>query len=171
MNETQWKLGPLSIAVPGQLAGLYTVHKQYGQLPWSSLVKPAENLARKDFKISESLYHKMVSEESTIMADEELQTIFAPDGEILAAGQTLRLKKLADTLAAIAKHGMGIFYNGSIAQSLSDDIKRINGIVTKEDLQKYRVIERKPLVANISAFKMLTVPPPASGGAMVILVS
>ncbi|KAK6123007.1 hypothetical protein DH2020_043254 [Rehmannia glutinosa] len=75
MNETEWKVGPLSIAIPGQLAGLYTIHQQYGKLSWESLVKPAENLARTGFKISQSLFQKMASAESIIMADEELRNI------------------------------------------------------------------------------------------------
>ncbi|KAK6123448.1 hypothetical protein DH2020_042813 [Rehmannia glutinosa] len=170
MNETEWKVGPLSIAIPGQLAGLYTIHQQYGKLSWESLVKPAENLARTGFKISQSLFQKMASAESIIMADEELRNVFAPNGELLIEGQTLRLKKLADTLAAIAKQGMKIFYNGSIAESLVEDIRKRHGIVTKEDLQKYRVITREPLVANVLGYKMVTVPPPATGGAMVILI-
>ncbi|KAI3454591.1 hypothetical protein Pfo_011254 [Paulownia fortunei] len=169
MNETEWKLGPLSIAVPGQPAGLYTVHKQYGKLPWGSLVKPAETLAREGFKISQSLSQKMASAESIIMADEELRSIFAPNGELLIEGQTIRLRKLGDTPAGIAKHGMNIFYNGSAAQSLAEDIKRLH-VVTKEDLQKYRVITWEPLVAHVLGYKMLTVPPPASGGAVVILI-
>ncbi|KAL0342767.1 UNVERIFIED_CONTAM: Glutathione hydrolase 2 [Sesamum calycinum] len=125
LNATEWKHSPLSIAVPGQLAGLYTAHQQYGKLSWKSLVKPAENLARKGFKVSRSLSQKMANARSMIMADKEIQTIFAPNGTLLIEGQTLRLKKLADTLAAIAKDGMSIFYNGSIAQGLADDITRI----------------------------------------------
>ncbi|GFP97690.1 gamma-glutamyltranspeptidase 1 [Phtheirospermum japonicum] len=65
---------------------------------------------------------------------------------------------------------MSIFYNGSIAQSLVEDIKKKNGIVTMEDFKKYRVVEREPLVANVMGFKLLTVPPPASGGAVVISI-
>ncbi|KAK4437139.1 Glutathione hydrolase 2 [Sesamum alatum] len=169
MNATEWKHSPLAIAVPGQLAGLYTAHQQYGKLSWRSLVKPAENLARKGFNVSRSLFQKMARARSMIMADKAVQTIFAPNGTLLIEGQTLRLKKLADTLAAIAKDGMSIFYNGSIAQGLADDITRVGGIVTKEDLQKYRVIVREPLVAHVLGCKMV-IPPPASGGAVVILI-
>ncbi|PIN04908.1 Gamma-glutamyltransferase [Handroanthus impetiginosus] len=169
-RANKWKVSPLSIAVPGQLAGLFTVHKLYGKLPWTSLVKPAEALARKGFNVSRSLFHKMATAESNIMANEELRSIFAPNGQILNQGQTVCLRKLADTLAAIAKHGMKIFYNRSIAESLAEDIKRVSGIVTKEDFQKYQVITREPLVAHVLGYKILTVPPPASGGAVVILI-
>ncbi|KAG8379073.1 hypothetical protein BUALT_Bualt07G0050300 [Buddleja alternifolia] len=84
--------------------------------------------------------------------------------------ETLRLRKLADTLAAIARRGMDVFYNGSIAQSLAREIQKEGGIITKEDFQKYRVIMRKPLVADVWGYNMVTAPPPASGGAMIILI-
>ncbi|KAL7098656.1 hypothetical protein ACP275_09G031700 [Erythranthe tilingii] len=170
MTQAERKHSPLAIAVPGQLAGLYTIHQKYGKLPWESVVKPAENLARRGFKVSQSLFHKMVDAESAIMSDEDLRSVFAPYGEILAEGQTLRLRKLADTLAAIAKHGMKDFYNGSIADSLATYIQQKKGIITKEDFQKYRVIVREPLVTRVLGHRILTVPPPASGGAVVISI-
>ncbi|XP_012831092.1 PREDICTED: gamma-glutamyltranspeptidase 1-like [Erythranthe guttata] len=170
MTRAERKHSPLAIGVPGQLAGLYTIHQKYGKLPWELVVKPAENLARRGFKVSQSLFNKMVNAESTIMSDEDLRSVFAPYGEILAEGQTLRLRKLADTLAAIAKHGMKDFYNGSIADSLATYIQQKKGIITKEDFQRYRVIVREPLVTRVLGHRILTVPPPASGGAVVISV-
>ncbi|CAA0820823.1 Gamma-glutamyltranspeptidase 1 [Striga hermonthica] len=170
MTELEWKVNPLSIAVPGQLAGLYTVQQKYGKLPWASVVKPCEDLARNAFKISRALSRKIASVGPHILSDESFGSVFAPNGQILVEGQTLRLRKLADTLAAIGKHGMGIFYNGSIADGLVKDIRKRKGIVTKEDFQKYRVITREPLVSSVLGYNLLTVPPPASGGAVVILI-
>ncbi|PIN04907.1 Gamma-glutamyltransferase [Handroanthus impetiginosus] len=166
---SQWKTGPLSIAIPGQFAGLYTAQKQYGKLPWEELVKPAENLAHKGFIISSSLFKKIAYAESDIKANYELKCLFAPNGTLLIEGNTIRLRKLADTLAAIAKHGMDIFYNGTIGQCLADDIQNLGGIIIKEDFQKYRAITRKPLIAHVLGHEVVTVLPPASGGAMMIL--
>ncbi|GFP97691.1 gamma-glutamyltranspeptidase 1 [Phtheirospermum japonicum] len=153
-----------------QLAGLYTAHKKYGKVPWGTLVKPAENLARNGFNVSQFLFKSISNAKSTIMADKHLRSIFAPNGELLPVGKTVRMRKLADTLAAIAKHGMNVFYNGSMAQSLVDDIRKAGGIITKADFQKYKVILRKPLVAKVLGYELVTVPPPASGGAMIILI-
>ncbi|GER38528.1 gamma-glutamyltranspeptidase 1 [Striga asiatica] len=127
----------------GQLAGLYTVHQKYGKLPWASIVKPCEDLARNSFKISRALSRKIASVGPHILSDESFGSVFAPNGQILVEGQTLRLRKLADTLAAIGKHGMGIFYN---------------------------VITREPLISSVLGYNLLTVPPPASSGAVVILI-
>ncbi|XP_011072102.2 gamma-glutamyltranspeptidase 1 isoform X1 [Sesamum indicum] len=164
------KDGALSIAVPGQLAGLYKAHKEYGKIQWASLVKPAEILARRGFNISEALFQKMTKAKAIILANNELQSIFAPRGKLLIEGQTIHLRKLADTLAAIAKDGMNSFYNGVIARSLAEDIKKAGGIITKADFEKYRVITRKPIGARALGYDIVTAPPPAAGGAMMILI-
>ncbi|KAK6123447.1 hypothetical protein DH2020_042812 [Rehmannia glutinosa] len=170
-DRSKWQSGPLSIAFPGQIAGLFTAHQKYGKIPWETLVKPAENLARNGFNISSSLFNSMYSAKSTIMANKELRSIFAPNGELLLKGKTLRFRKLADTLASISKYGMNMFYNGSIAKNLAEDIQKAGGIITKEDFQKYHVISRKPLVANVfGKYQVVTAPPPTSGGAMMILI-
>ncbi|EYU42486.1 hypothetical protein MIMGU_mgv1a0217832mg, partial [Erythranthe guttata] len=168
-ESSKKKDSPLSIAVPGELAGLYTAHKEYGKIPWESLVKPAENLARNGFIVSSFLSKTLASVKSTIMSNKELRSVFAPKGRLVSKGKTIYFKKLADTLASVSKHGMNDFYNGSIAQSLSNDIQKAGGIIKKEDFQKYRAITRKPLVANVFGYEIVTAPPPASGGAMLIL--
>ncbi|KAK4437140.1 Glutathione hydrolase 2 [Sesamum alatum] len=162
--------GALSIAVPGQLAGLYKAHKEYGKIQWASLVKPAETLARRGFNVSEALFQKMTKAKSIILSNNQLQSIFAPKGKLLIQGQTVRLRKLADTLAAIAKDGINSFYNGAIARSLAEDIKKAGGIITKADFDKYRVITRKPIGARAMGYDIVTAPPPAAGGAMMILI-
>ncbi|KAL9155796.1 hypothetical protein ABFS82_09G030400 [Erythranthe guttata] len=169
-ESSKKKDSPLSIAVPGELAGLYTAHKEYGKIPWESLVKPAENLARNGFIVSSFLSKTLASVKSTIMSNKELRSVFAPKGRLVSKGKTIYFKKLADTLASVSKHGMNDFYNGSIAQSLSNDIQKAGGIIKKEDFQKYRAITRKPLVANVFGYEIVTAPPPASGGAMLILI-
>ncbi|KAL0355962.1 UNVERIFIED_CONTAM: Glutathione hydrolase 1 [Sesamum radiatum] len=111
----------------------------------------------------------MANARSMIMADKEIQSIFAPNGTLLIEGQTLRLKKLADTLAAIAKDGMSIFYNGSIAQGFGGRHYK-----SRWNSHKGRLAEiscyREGAFGCSCGIKMVTIPPPASGGAVVILI-
>ncbi|CAA0826783.1 Gamma-glutamyltranspeptidase 1 [Striga hermonthica] len=162
------QIGPLSIAIPGQVAG--KAHSKYGKLKWESLVKPAENLARNGFNISHSLFRSLKGFEPYILADPGLRAIFAPKGKLLPLGSTVHFVKLANTLAALSKNGPGAFYNGPIARSLARDIQAAGGILTLEDLQRYRVVIRSPLVANTMGYQFITSPPPASGGAVMILI-
>ncbi|KAK8587643.1 hypothetical protein V6N12_022128 [Hibiscus sabdariffa] len=161
--------GALSIAVPGELAGLHKAWKQHGRLPWGRLVKPAEVLARKGFKISRYLRMQMESTKSGILADKGLRDILTSNGELLQAGDICYNKKLAETLRKISAYGIESFYNGSIGLNLVRDIRRAGGIMTLNDLKKYEVKMREPISANILDLKVLGMPPPSSGGVSMVL--
>ncbi|XP_039008265.1 glutathione hydrolase 1-like isoform X2 [Hibiscus syriacus] len=161
--------GALSIAVPGELAGLHKAWKQHGRLPWERLVKPAEVLARKGFKVSKYLRMQMESSKSGILADKGLRDILTLNGELLQVGDICYNKKLAETLRKISISGTKPFYNGSIGMNLVIDVQRAGGILTLNDLKRYEVKMREPISANILGLKVLSMPPPSSGGVSMVL--
>lgn len=169
-NATLKSSGALSVAVPGELAGLHQAWKLYGRLPWKSLVKPAEILARNGFKISPYLHMQMVKTESGIMSDVGLCNLFTSRGALLELGHLCRNQKLAKTLQEISEHGVEAFYNGSVGLNLVKDVKKAGGILTMEDLRRYQVKLREAISADILGLKVLGMPPPSSGGAAMILV-
>ncbi|GFP89676.1 gamma-glutamyltranspeptidase 1 [Phtheirospermum japonicum] len=162
--------GPRSIAIPGEIAGLYLAWKEFGKLPWKRLVSPAETLARNGFNISKFLYELLTYEKTTLRTNKALCEVFAPNGRLVQEGQTLRQVNLANTLLQISKNGMAAFYNGSIGRNMTRDILEAGGVLTMEDLQSYRVKIREPITAHVMGLKILAAPPPASGGAMMILI-
>ncbi|KAF9620449.1 hypothetical protein IFM89_012626 [Coptis chinensis] len=139
--------GALSIAVIGELAGLYEAWKQHGKLPGKGQ-RPAEHLARKGFKISPYLYMQMDRTRLGIMADKGLHDIFTSNGTLLQQGSMCRNTKLAQTLQIIGRHGPEAFYNGSIASNLVKDVKKARGILTTRDLERYRIKVMKPISAE-----------------------
>lgn len=173
-NASRKASGPLSIAVPGEVAGLYEAWRQLGKLPWKRLVRPAEQLARKGFKISPYLHMQMARTESGIKADEGLRGIFTSpsDGALLRIGDICRNKNLAKTLREIAKTGFKSFYNGSIGLNLVRDVRKAGGILTMKDLQSYRVKIRKPIRIweDRLGLQIFSMPPPSAGGAAMALV-
>lgn len=162
--------GALSVAVPGELAGLYESWKLYGKLPWKRLVDPSIKLAR-GFKISPYLHMQMVKTESGIKADEGLSQLFTSNGQLLPAGDICRNKMLAKTLATISEDGLSSFYNGSIGFNLVKDVQKGGGILNMKDLQSYRIRIRKPIVEEVMGLKIISMPPPSSGGVAMTLVS
>ncbi|KAK6922947.1 hypothetical protein RJ641_011251, partial [Dillenia turbinata] len=169
-NATRKATGALSIAVPGQLAGLHKVWKLYGKLPWKRLVRPAARLASGGFKITPYLHMQMVEVESRILADKGLRKTFAPNGKLLRPGDTCYNKKLGKTFRTIAKKGIEAFYNGSIGLKLVSDVQKLGGILKMEDLQSYQVKMREPVSSKIGGLKILGMPPPSSGGAVIALI-
>ncbi|KAH0728645.1 hypothetical protein KY290_003481 [Solanum tuberosum] len=162
--------GVLSIAVPGEIAGLYNAWKQYGKLPWRRLVRPAAHLAHSGFKISPYLHMQMLRSESDIMADKGLHDLFTSNGSLLRIGDICYNKQLGKTLRALSAFGIKPFYNGSIGVKLIKDIRKSGGILTMEDLQQYQVRIREPIVADVMGFQIIGMPPPSSGGAAMVLV-
>lgn len=170
-NVTLKSSGILSVAVPGELAGLHKAWEEHGKLPWRMLVQPAEALARRGFKVSPYLRMQMERTKLGILADKGLRDVFTSNGDILQIGDICHNEKLAETLRKVSIYGLKAFYNGSVGLNLVKDIQKAGGILTLEDLQRYEVKMRKPLTANVLGLKLIGMPPPSSGGATMMLVS
>ncbi|CAG7898934.1 unnamed protein product, partial [Brassica rapa] len=165
------KKGPLSVGVPGEVAGLFTAWKQLGKLPWKQLVYPAEKLAAEGYMISKYLYMQMNATRDDILADKGgLSELFASNGELKKPGTIVRNPKLAFTLKQIAEHGPKVFYNGTVGVNLVNDIQKLGGIVTLKDLNSYKVKVKKPLSNDILGYRLLGMPPPSSGGPSMVLI-
>lgn len=162
--------GGLSVAVPGELAGLYLVWKQYGTLPWKSLVKPAILLADNGFRVRRYLASAINGSSTQILADEGFREVFAPNGTLLKAGDVCVRKSLAKSLKAVALHGPDAFYKGPIGESFVKDVRDAGGILTMEDLTEYRVKIRDPIVHEVQGLTVYGMPPPSSGGACMAMV-
>ncbi|XP_078166058.1 glutathione hydrolase 1-like [Carex rostrata] len=169
-NSASKSSGPLSIAVPSELAGLYKAWKLYGKLPWARLVTPAYNLAQNGFQVSPYLHMQLETTINGVLTDEGLRQVFTTNGTLLKVGDICYRKRLAKTLEKIAKQGPSVFYNGSIGAALVADVTKRGGILSMEDLRRYKVKVTTPLSADIIGLKFLTMPPPSAGGAGLILV-
>ncbi|KAK7826420.1 glutathione hydrolase 1 [Quercus suber] len=145
-NATLKGEGALSIAVPGELAGLYKAWKRHERLPWKRLVRPAEHLAHLGFKISPFLHTQM-------------------------AGDICHNEKLAHTLNKISKFGPVALYSGSIRFKLVRDVQKVGGILTMKDLQSYKVKLKEPISANILGRKLLVMPPPSGDPPMILMLN
>lgn len=169
-NPAAKKIGPLSIGVPGELAGLHLAWQQHGKLPWKKLVQPVIKLAAEGFVISPYLASNIKSHKNAIMADKGLRGVFTVNGKLLNVGDTCYNKKLAETLQAISDFGPSVFYNGTIGKKLVEDVQAVGGILSFEDLQNYRVEVTDPISAEVMGYTILGMPPPSSGAAGLISV-
>lgn len=79
-------------------------------------------------------------------------------------GDTLVQKELAETLKRIRDNGRKGFYSGKTAKNIANTMKRGGGIISPEDLQNYRSKWRKPIVGWYKGYKVISMPPPSSGG-------
>lgn len=159
----------LAVAVPGYVAGLWTLHQRYGKLPWRSLVTPAAEVAERGFAIGAELAAAIAA--STEVLPESGRALFMPEGVPLAPGSLLRRPLLADTLARIANGGPDGFYSGDVAQDIVRTVQRAGGQLTRADLERYQVREMAPLQGEVFGLQALTMPQPSSGGAQVLAMA
>lgn len=161
--------GPLAAGVPGSVAGLLYAHQRYGRLPLPSLIAPAGALARDGFEVSWQLSQEIEASRSRLAMFPATSAIFlTPAGLAPEPGTILRQPDLARTIAAIAAHGSDGFYDGATASAIADEMKRSGGLITREDLARYRPVERPPVVGTYRGLRIVSMGPPSSGGIALI---
>ena len=164
----EFHIGLGSMAVPGNVAGIFHVHQKLGRLPFSEVVAPAITLAETGV-ILNSFQHYLFSTvlRPILLASPAGYPIYEPTGDIIPLGGKLTITDLGKTLRKLAEYGPREFYEGEIAQQLVKDCQEQGGHLTLEDLSSYQVIERDPLILNYRGNTLLTNPPPSSGGTLI----
>ncbi len=164
----EFHIGLGAIATPGIIAGMFAVHADLCSLPMSRLVEPAARLARNGITLRpiDGYIFQIVGR--ILTARPEGRALFmSDDGQLLAAGDRLRQPELATTLEALAAEGPVLFYEGEMAQRLVADCRALGGQITDTDLAGYDVVKRVPLERRYRDARILTNPPPSSGGILI----
>ncbi|OJJ42897.1 hypothetical protein ASPZODRAFT_1231939 [Penicilliopsis zonata CBS 506.65] len=160
--------GGLASGVPGEIRGLEYLHRNYGVLPWSTVLQPAIKTARDGFPVSEDLVRYMKSavssEENDFLSQNPTWALdFAPNGTRLGLGDTITRKRYADTLETIAEQGPDAFYTGPIAQTMINAVQAANGTMTLDDLKDYNVVIRNVSQIDYRGYKIASTTAPSSG--------
>ena len=156
--------GHLASGTPGTVAGMVEAHRKYGRLKdFGELLIPAIRLAEKGFPISESEAGRL-----NLYQAEFLQCNTAPNPYAVSrtwkTGDLLLQPELARTLKRIRKEGPDGFYKGETARLIVGEMERGKGILTREDLDAYEAVWRRPLTGQYKNYRIISMPPPSSGG-------
>ncbi len=162
----EFHVGGASCAVPGTVAGIAEGHRLFGRMPWPELLAPAIRLAKGGFALSETQawVHELL--EAVLHRDESGQRIYGPPDR-LRAGERIVLAELGHMLEQLATEGAAAFYTGDIGRALSATVTAQGGRVTEADLASYRPIRRRPVRASYRGFRLVSNPPPSSGGVLI----
>ncbi|MBE2897419.1 gamma-glutamyltransferase [Pasteurellaceae bacterium 20609_3] len=153
-----------AVGVPGTVAGMAHALEKWGSMPLDKVVAPAIKLAEEGFVVSDTLGDTLASEEDILGKWPASKAIFFKDGKPLASGDKLVQQDLANSIKLIAKEGAKAFYEGEIAQKIVDEMAQHGGLITLDDMKNYKVVERKPVEGEYHGYKIVTMPPPSSGG-------
>ncbi|MEW6071310.1 MAG: gamma-glutamyltransferase family protein [Planctomycetota bacterium] len=164
--------GALAPGVPGSPHGLWTFHQRLGRLSFREVAAPAIDLAREGFRVERWLAHDLRNAKirARLEAEPAAAALFYPGGEPLAAGDLLVQEELARTLARYARKGPAGFYGGETAAAIVAALAPGGGVLGLDDLARYESKWRTPLRGWFRGHEIITVPPPSSGGLVLLQV-
>ncbi|MDI5896304.1 gamma-glutamyltransferase [Flavobacterium algoritolerans] len=152
---------PLAIGVPGTIAGVFAVHEKLGSLPIEEILKPIIALAERGVIVTKKQEDRLAAYRAKIIKINGDKTLFAT---AFKENDVIKYPALAATLKRISKNGRDEFYKGKTAEILVKYLQEKGAIITLEDLTKYEAKWRTPLTFDYKDLKVISMPPPSSGG-------
>jgi len=165
-----FNVGLGSIATPGVVKGLFRIHRDLGRMPMREIVAPAIDCARNGVTLNALQAYIFRIVEPIYTWSSEARAIFGSPAErdrMVGEGELLRQSELADLLEVLAIEGDDLFYRGEVAGSIVEQCAGGGGCLTRDDLERYRVELREPLEVDYGGVRVLTNPPPSSGGILI----
>jgi len=153
--------GVHSVGVPGSIAGIFEVYTKFGSLPFKELIQPSIELARNGFKVTKKQAQAFNGTRKRFEKANNYKILF---DKAWKEGDLLQQEELAQTLERIRDHGQDGFYKGKTAQLFVDYVNELGGIISLEDLAKYKAVWRKPIEFTYKNHKVISMTLPASGG-------
>jgi gamma-glutamyltranspeptidase/glutathione hydrolase len=155
--------GALAVGVPGTVAGTMYALEKYGTMSREEVLRSATELAEKGW-----ILDRPMGGEKFKMFPPSDAVFNKPDGTRYEAGELWVQKDLGKSLKAIAKRGRDGFYKGAVAELIVKTMEKYGGIITHEDLENYRCVERTPVTGTYKGYGIVSMAPPSSGGISLI---
>ncbi len=163
----EFYIGHASHAVPGMIAGIFKMHQQFATMPMEVLIQPAVERIKRGIPIDEFQHIDIVLLDEMIEQSQEAVSIFKKDNKALEVGELLYMPNLADFIYSMAKEGEREFYEGSIAQKISQDSRDNRGHIDLIDFKNYQANIKNSLYFNYKNKKVYTTPFPSLGGSVI----
>jgi gamma-glutamyltranspeptidase/glutathione hydrolase len=163
----RFNCGPSSCGAYGTTAGLAEALDRFGTTALSNLTAAPARAAREGVDVipMQALLFEILG--PIVRSTPEVAAIYEPEGRPLREGERIFLPELGDLLERLGAEGPGFLYDGDVAAAVSDWVLERGGLLTREDLAAYEVVERPPARAGFRGREVLTNPPPSSGGILI----
>ncbi|NML34623.1 gamma-glutamyltransferase [Paraburkholderia sp. G-4-1-8] len=152
-------VGYRAVGVPGTVDGMWQAQRRFGKLKWKQVLAPAIHYARDGFVVSAKLQKRRDDAAKDFAGKTNFDTYFGD----LKEGVNFRQPDLAAVLERISDQGAKGFYTGKTADLIAASM-RGHGLITKADLAQYKAVWREPVQAQWNGYRVITAPPPSSGG-------
>jgi gamma-glutamyltranspeptidase/glutathione hydrolase len=163
--------GPLASGTPGMVAGLALALEEHGTKSLAEVLRPAIRSAEDGFEIGPAqarLQQRMAKYGLAERYPATAAIQYGPGGQPAEPGYRVVQRDLGRTLRAIAAEGPQVFYGGWVARAIADEMKRLGGLISMEDLATYRPLVRDVVRGSYRGREILSFPPPSSGGVALV---
>ena len=157
-------VGLRSVGVPGTLAGWCEMLQRFGTVDLATAMQPAIRHAERGFRVTGYLAECLIEAAPDLARFEASARVLLPGGSPLRRGDLLVQAEYAETLRTIAAEGPGALYGGAIGRRVAEHMAQAGGLITLDDLTRYRTIERAPVRGTYRGFTICGCPPPTGGG-------
>ena len=163
-------VGVKSVGVPGNLAAWCQMLARFGTVDLATVMAPAIRHAEQGFRVTGYLAECLMEASPDLARFPASARVFLPNGTPLRQGDRLVQADYAATLRAIAAEGPSLLYGGALGRRVAEYMARAGGLITLDDLVKYRTVERVPVRGTYRGFEIVGCPPPTGGGIHLIQI-
>ncbi len=154
--------GPLTVTVPGAVAGWKALCDQGARFDWPRHLATAIGYAHDGIPVAPSLAQTL-ADGTELAGDPGIAHVFFPGGAALREGDLLRQPALGTTLEALAAGGPGELYGGDIGRRYAGGLRAAGSPIAVEDLAGHRVELTSPLLGRYRDLDVRVVPPNSQG--------
>ncbi|QDU79454.1 Gamma-glutamyltranspeptidase precursor [Polystyrenella longa] len=170
------RVGGLAVGIPGTVAGLCEAQQKYGKLTLQQVLAPAIELCNQGITVDHHAQAEQADLIDLFTRHAGLRTRFEPlwknylNRGIPWTDNRPFHSPQKEVLELIAQEGPNAFYTGPVAEAIVDTVRRSGGIMTLADLKNYQPVERQPLQGEFQNHTVYTMPPPSSGGIVILQI-
>ncbi len=164
-------IGEGAVATPGNVAGIFELHKQLGSIPIRELANQAIQTAKDGFVTTPFQARIYGLTETMLRKAYKNDNPYLDNNNLINAASNISFSQKADFLDYLTREGKSAFYEGEIAQKFIQNQICNGGHLTMADMKNYQVILRKPLLKSLRNHKLLLNPFPSIGGASIAVLA
>ena len=155
--------GPLPVTVPGAVDGWVKLHEKFGKLEFKSLFAPTIEYAKRGFPVTETIAYYLDRSKERFEAYPNFKEVWLKNGRMPKKGEIFKNLQLANTLEIIATEGRKGFYEGPVAQTMSDFVQAQGGFLSYDDLASFHSEWTPPVSSNYRGYDVWELPPNGQG--------
>lgn len=154
--------GPLTVTVPGAVAGWKALCDQGARFDWPRHLTAAIAYAHDGVPVARSLAETL-ADGPELSADAGIAEVFFPSRMALGEGEVLHQPALGATLEALAGRGPDELYGGRVGQRYAAGLRAAGSPITVEDLAAHRAELAAPLTGRYRDLDVRVAPPNSQG--------